>query len=57
MGNLSCELALPSINKMVGTIPVFNRDDSSPSERVRNKKTLGSFCRVPLLDYGRDDWI
>jgi hypothetical protein len=34
---------------MVGTIPVFNRDDSSPSERVRNKKALGSFCRVPFV--------
>src|SRR4030042_1840362 len=76
---------------LVGTIPVFNRDDSLPSGRVRNKKntrlflpsaivglwsgrsrsstgttpchpdvsaikkTLGSSCRVPLLDYGRDD--
>jgi len=43
--------------KMVGTIPVFNRDDSLPSGRVRNKKTLDSFCRVPWLGYGRDDWI
>ena len=36
---------------MVGTIPVFNRDDSSPSERVHNKKTLDySVSQLPTSD-------